>query len=154
MNLACYIKECKTDSSSSTSVNLKDFQSILEYSKKHRNSYHYANNDELMYYLFKNEIMIPKLMINKILLAETRKRLEKNTENEIERSILNDNNFDMVSLIEKRMQEKLIDKKITKVENFTEKPNDTLTAISSEMCSLTIDENSTPLEILKDCYEN
>jgi ankyrin repeat protein len=157
LNIACGIKECK-DSSYSISANLKNskdlnngIQSILENSKKHNNAYHYANNDELMYYLFKNEKMIPKSLINKILLNETRKLLKPNSDNQIEKKILIDDNFDIITLFERRISENKINKKLS-VGNFTEKSKDSLTVIDSELGSLSIDEKSIPIEILN--YEN
>ena len=157
MNLKCKIVKCKLENSISQKIDInsirdptKDIKLILEYSETHYNAYHYANNDEIMYYLFKNEKMIPKPILNKILLAETRNALkvqEKQLDfldKELKSKIFTDNEFDIVSLIEKRMKDKTdnLNNKLTK-----SYMDEQIGEINTDMHSLNIDETLIPLLI-------
>jgi ankyrin repeat protein len=176
MNLKCAVKschhatdtgkkaqekeKCKVDINMIRDIN-KDLPLIIEYSSMRFNAYHYAYNDELMYYLFKNEKIIPKDMLNRILIAELKKSINKASDKQLQlmdmalkEKLENDGNFDVLAYVENRMKEKNEKARLTKIENFVEKQQeDSLDVIYNDMCSLSINEKTIPSVILDDNME-
>ena len=154
MNINCKVDNCRENSKpdpSDINTLTNEFPKILEYSKTHYNAYHYAFNDDIMYYLFKDEKQIEKTMLNRILLTEMRKTISKATEEELQHmdsnlkgKLLKNEDFDIVAHIEKLVERRSSGVKLTKLENYTEKQKDSLTIMYNEMGSLTIDEKNIP----------